>query len=188
MSATITLKKYAVSEIENPPSDTLRFFVDIADSILKSKDSLGVVRPFGVGTADELATTGAPVAVDGSAPPTSGMFLRAINATSAQWEHYFGTVVQTVVQTGPTYNAGLGELVRVDVSGGNVTVSLPTAVGNTNREIWVKLVTAAIPATNQCTIDPAGAQTIDGAATFVLDTDFEWIKLRSDGANWMQVG
>lgn len=188
MPATVTLKKYSAAEIDTPPTDCLRFFVDIADSILKSKDDLGVVRPFGVGTADELATTGAPVDVSASAPPTAGQFLRADSAIASTWQDYFGTVVQTSVQTGPSYAAAIGDLVLVDVSGGNVTVDLPTAVGNTNREIWVKLVTVAAPGTNECTVDPNGVQTIDGASTFILDTDFEWIKLRSNGANWMQVG
>jgi len=184
----ITLKKQSAASVVLPATDQLSLFVDLADDILKTKDDAGVVRPSGVGTADELATTGAPVDVSASAPPVAGGVLTADSAVAATWKApglLGGTpVLQTAVQTG-AIAAALGELIRVDVSGGVATVTLPTAVGGTNREIWVKLTTAA---TNNCTINTFGGETIDGAASHVMNTDYEWVKLRSDGANWMQVG
>jgi len=190
---TVTIKKQSDVSVPNPATDQLRLFVDSADNILKTKDSLGVVRPSGVGTADELATASPfPVDVSASAPPVVGGVLTADSATAATWKAptalYFkgSPVLQTAVQTGPTsYNAAIQDLVRVDVSAGAVTVNLPTAVGNTDKEVWVKLVSLA---TNTCTVDAAGVQTIDGALTATLTTDYEWIILRSDGANWMQIG
>lgn len=189
---TVTIKKQSAASVTLPQTDQLRLFVDSADDILKTKDSLGVVRPSGVGTADELATTGAPVDVSASAPPVLGSLLTADSAIAASWKgpsviYVKGSpVLQTAVKVGPTtYNAVIQDLVRVDVSAGLVTVNLPTAVGNTDKEIWVKLVSLA---TFTCTVDAAGVQTIDGALTATLTTDFEWIILRSDGANWIQVG
>lgn len=189
---TVTIKKQSAVSVPLPATDQLRLFVDTADSILKTKDSVGVVRPSGVGTADELATTGAPVDVSASAPPAVGDVMTADSATAASWKNAYtvylpgSPVTQTSIKVGPTtYGAAIGELVRVNVAAGAVTVNLPTAVGNTNREVWVKLVSLA---TNACTVDPSGAQTVDGAATATLSTDYEWIILRSDGANWMQVG
>lgn len=188
---TVTIKKQSAVSVPNPATDQLRLFIDSADDILKTKDSLGVVRPSGVGTADELATSGAPVDVSGSAPPVAGGVLTADSAVAASWKAasalYFrgSPVLQTAVQSGASYNAAIQELVRVDVSANAVTVNLPTAVGNTDREVWVKLVSLA---TFACTVDGSGAQTIDGQPTAVLNTDYEWIILRSDGANWLQVG
>jgi hypothetical protein len=189
---TVTIKKQSAVSVTLPQTDHLRLFVDSFDNILKTKDSLGVVRPSGVGTADELATTGAPVDVSASAPPVSGGVMTADSAVSASWKApgviYFkgSPVLQTAVHAGPApYSAAIQELVRVDVSANPVTVNLPTAVGNTDKEVWVKLVSLA---TNTCTVDAAGAQTIDGSLTATLTTDYEWIILRSDGANWMQIG
>lgn len=189
---TITLKKQSAASVTVPANDQLRLFVDSGDDILKTKDSLGVVRPSGVGTADELATTGAPVDVSASVPPVVGGVLTADSPTTATWKApgavlFTGSpVVQTTVKVGPTsYNAAIGDLVRVDVAAGAVTVNLPTAVGNTDREVWVKLVSAAA---NTCTVDGAGAETIDGSLTATLTTNYEWIILRSDGTNWLQVG
>jgi hypothetical protein len=184
----ITLKKQSAASVSLPATDQLRLFVDSADDILKTKDDGGVVRPSGVGTADELATTGAPVDVSASAPPVVGHILSADSPVSATWKAPTSvpSVVQTAVKTGPaSYNAVIDDLVRANVAGGIVAVSLPTAIGKVNREIWVKLVSAA---TFACTITPFGAQTIDGDPSVSLTTNYEWIKLRSDGANWMQVG
>lgn len=184
----ITLKKQSSASVPNPSTDQLRLFVDSADDILKTKDSTGVVRPSGVGTADELATTGAPVDVSASAPPSTGGILTADSATTATWKTpaEVGILQQTSIVVGPdTYNANVGDLVRVNVSSGAVTVYLPSAIGITNQMILVKLVSLA---TNNCTIDASGTQTIDGALTVTLSVNYEWAWLRSDGANWMQIG
>jgi hypothetical protein len=189
---TVTIKKQSAASVTLPATDQLRLFVDSSDDILKTKDSLGVVRPSGVGTADELATTGAPVDVSASAPPVAGGVLTADSAVAATWKaatalYFYGSPVRQVsTVVGPaSHNAAINTLVPVNVAAGAVTVNLPTAVGNTDHEVWIKLVSLA---TNSCTVDGAGAQTIDGALTAVLNTDYEWIILRSDGANWIQVG
>jgi len=186
----VTIKKQSSGSVALPTTDYLKLFVDSSDSILKTIDSAGIVRPSGVGTADELATTGSPVDVSASAPPTTGDVLTADSAVAASWKNpttlNLSPVRQTAVQVGPTsYNAVVGDLVRVNVSAGAVTVNLPTTIGNDDLQIWVKLVSAA---TNSCTVTPFGGQTIDGDASKVLNTDYEWIQLYSDGANWMQVG
>ena len=94
----------------------------------------------------------------------------------------------TVVTNGTSpYSANIKELVPVDVSGGNVTINLPSAASLGGQTIYVKLVSTATPSTNECTVDPNGAETIDGVSTVTLDTDYEWIGLASDGTNWMQI-
>ena len=64
---------------------------------------------------------------------------------------------------------------------GTFTINLPTAVGNTAK-FTIKLVGAGT-----VTIDPNGAQTIDGGATAVLSTLNEAPTLVSNGANWLVV-
>jgi hypothetical protein len=49
--------------------------------------------------------------------------------------------------------------------------------------IVVKMTTAA---TNNITVDANASETIDGALTLVLNTDYECVTLVSDGTNWMQ--
>lgn len=66
------------------------------------------------------------------------------------------------------YTLTLGDrMIYLDNSGGNINLNLPAIAGVPNGFIvWVKdeICTDA----NQITIDPSGAETIDGAATYVM--------------------
>ncbi len=193
MAATITLVKTAAAGVANAPPGDMRIFADSADSIVKTKDEFGVVRPAITGLATDLATTGDSVIIDsGAAPSPSYVLVATAGPVSpvATWQEpraaKLGSQVrQTAVQTG-VIPGTIGQLIRVDISGGNATVNLPTAVGMADQEIWVKVVTTA--GGNTCTLTPLGLQTIDGAPSLILTTDYEWANLRSDNANWMQIG
>jgi hypothetical protein len=78
-----------------------------------------------------------------------------------------------------TATAGI-HLLLVNASGGAVTITLPTAVGNEAILIVKKDDASA----NTVTVDGAGAELIDGAATAVLAVEDESISLASDGAGW----
>jgi len=181
---TVTIKKQSAASVSVPATDQFRLFVDSGDNILKTKDSANNVTPSGVGTATALDTTGASVDVSASPPPATDYAFEADSPVSAVWRRKTLPYVQTAVQSGAPYLAALNDLVRVDCSAAARTINLPTAVGHTN-EIMVKLVSLA---TFSTTVDAFGAETIDGALTLVMSTDFEWAILKSDGANWMQVG
>ena len=184
---TVTIKKQSAASVSVPATDQFRLFVDSGDNILKTKDSANNVTPSGVGTATALDTTGASVDVSASPPPATNDAFEADSPVSAVWRRKTLPYVQTAVQTG-VIAAALNELVRVNCSGIPATVNLPTAVGHTN-EIMVKLVSLA---TFSTTVDAFGAETIDGSLTLVFAAnpinDFAWAILKSDGANWMQVG
>jgi hypothetical protein len=79
------------------------------------------------------------------------------------------------------------DVVRVNPTGGAVTVNLPlVSLNNLGQTIIVKNTTADLTA---ITIDPSGAQTVDGAATLVMTTAFASRVLVSDGvSNWNVVG
>ena len=66
------------------------------------------------------------------------------------------------------------------------TIALPSAVGIAGREYRVKKVSAT-GGGRTVTIDPNGAETIDGSATFGLVSQYEAITFVSDGANWIIV-
>ena len=59
-------------------------------------------------------------------------------------------------------------------------INLPSASTCTGREYIIKNV-----GTGTVTIDPNGTQTIDGATTHVLDAQWEYVRIQSDGANWV---
>ena len=89
---------------------------------------------------------------------------------------------------GYTYQAKNATYSETAISGelvigasGTFTINLPTAVGNTAK-ITVKLISAGA-----VTLDPTGAQTIDGGATIALSTLNEAVTIVSDGANWLLI-
>lgn len=88
----------------------------------------------------------------------------------------------TVTTKTTTYTATTTDgVILADTSGGAWTLSLYTAVGNTGRILYVKKTTSDFSA---LTIDPNGAETVDGDATTSLNTQWEEVTLVSDGSNW----
>jgi len=77
-----------------------------------------------------------------------------------------------------TYTAATNDYV-IDCTSGTFTVNLFTAVGNTGRILIIKN-----SGTGTITVDPNGTQTIDGATTQTLSTQYSRVHIISDGANW----
>ena len=68
-----------------------------------------------------------------------------------------------------------------DAASGAITVNLPTAASGIRRKIDIKKIDSSV---NLITIDGNGAETIDGAATLELDTQYESVTLITDGLAW----
>jgi hypothetical protein len=66
---------------------------------------------------------------------------------------------------------------------GNLTCTLPTAVGVAGREYCIKCVTSGTNA-----ILTTSAQTIDGAAKWTNTAINKFTAVVSDGANWVVIG
>jgi hypothetical protein len=78
-------------------------------------------------------------------------------------------------------------ILLVNATGGNITITLPDSglVASTKDEMGkiyhIKKVDASA---NTVTIDGYSTQTIDGAATNVITTQYDSITIVSDGSNW----
>lgn len=82
-----------------------------------------------------------------------------------------------VTKTG-TYTAGTSDYV-IDCTSGTFTVNLFTATGNTGRILIIKN-----SGTGTITVDPSGAQTVDGASTYSLSAQYATVQIVCDGTNW----
>ncbi len=72
-------------------------------------------------------------------------------------------------------------VILCDATAGAFTVTLPTAVGRTGKVFYIKKIDATA---NAVTIAGDGAETIDGETTQSISTQYNALKLISDGSEW----
>jgi hypothetical protein len=75
-------------------------------------------------------------------------------------------------------------IVACDASAGAFTISLPSAVGIAGRMYTIKKVDGS---PNPVTIVPHGTQTIDGASSYVLSFQGQYVTIVSDGSHWLVI-
>lgn len=75
----------------------------------------------------------------------------------------------------------LDDIILVDASGGPVTVNLPAAATLKGKPYQIKKIDSSL---NPVTIDPNGAETIDGLVTVGIAFQNSAIVPTSDGTNW----
>lgn len=73
------------------------------------------------------------------------------------------------------------DVILCSTSGGNWTLSLYAAAGNSGKTLYIKKTTSD---TNVLTIDANASETIDGALTLKLCTQYDEVTLVCDGTNW----
>ena len=71
--------------------------------------------------------------------------------------------------------------ILANASSGNITITLPDATTCQGRGYIIKKIDSS---SNTITIDGNGSQTIDGSLTQTLSTQYEVIRIISDGNNW----
>jgi hypothetical protein len=73
-------------------------------------------------------------------------------------------------------------VVSVDATSGNVTVTLPAASGIAGRQYFIKKVDSSA---NTVVIDGNASETIDGATTVTISTQWQSYTIVSNGTNWL---
>lgn len=102
--------------------------------------------------------------------------------TTSDWLYNNTPQNNTVTSTSTTpYTASVNEVVLMDATAGNKTVNLPAASTASGKEITVKKVDAS---GNTVTIDGDGSETIDGATTKVISSQWDSVTMVSNGTAW----
>lgn len=120
--------------------------------------------------------------------------IKTFRGTGAQLAAYMQTKIAsrktTSVKTG-AYVASVDQLVLVDSSGGSggFAITLPTAVGVTDKLVAIKDVGGALSAhETPVYVESTGGQTIGGLASdYLLEADYGYWEFMSDGANWLVI-
>ena len=110
-------------------------------------------------------------------PPTSSVWtIDNAKASEQVWQTLAKTADYTVVE------ADQDKLILVDATAGPVTITLlASATAGDGFRIVVKKVDSSA---NAVTVDGNASETIDGAATSTLSTQYDSVNLVSDGSNW----
>ena len=129
-----------------------------------------------VGTAELANTAVTPAKADLSQAWTHTGLLSAQGGFAAKV-----TVSTTNITVGAT-----DTVVAITDTTAARTVTLPAVSGNTGRVVVIKDATGAA-ATNNITVDGNAAETIDGAATYAINTNYGSVTLVADVGGWYVV-
>ncbi len=88
-------------------------------------------------------------------------------------------IAEREISGATTLSATTDHVVLCETTGGTFTVTLPAVAGNAGLTYEIKNI-----GTNTLTIDGNGAETIDGALTAVLSSQYDSITLVCDGTEW----
>ena len=119
-------------------------------------------------TNERMRITGSGLVGIGNNNPTSTL---SVTGSSA-----YSITTKTV-----TYTATANDYSIVCNNSGAITINLPAASGATGRVYVIKKISAG---GNNVTVDPNASETIDGAATRVLTTQYESVVIQCDGTSW----
>lgn len=72
------------------------------------------------------------------------------------------------------------DVVFIDTSGGNITLTMPTAVNNGGKKIIIKRKNGS----NNLTVSTSSGQTIDGSSSITIPYNYQSVTLVSDNTNW----
>jgi hypothetical protein len=159
---------------------TFPFRITSDDEILqvegRSGDVLSSLSRGEEGTSPAAHLAGANVRLHITAEAMSEIH-SAINDLEGDQTESLALVTKTVAYTATDSDT----VILCDAAAGTFTVTLPTAVGRAGKVFYIKKIDATV---NAVTVAGDGAETIDGENTQVISTQYNALKLISDGSEW----
>jgi hypothetical protein len=141
---------------------------------LSTNQTIGGIKTFSaeVSTAS-LQVTGGTLA--------SGNILTSDISGNATWQLPASSNRQTVATKSASYPVTTNdEVILANAGSTPITITLPTAVSNTNLYVIKKIDSSG----NNVTVATTSSQTIDGGTTAVIKVQYASISVVSDGSNW----
>jgi hypothetical protein len=164
--------------------------ITLTDKVLVAISSLGAnasttptFAPDG-NTARTIVKNGSSTLVAGDIGAAGSVHLLQYDLTNTRWQLLNpASTVETVSNKTAAYTALTSDSVLTcDATSAAFTVTLYTAVGNSGKKLTIKKIDAS---TNAVTIDANSTETIDGALTLRLSTQYESVTIQSNGTNWI---
>lgn len=93
----------------------------------------------------------------------------------------FGLKVKSIVAGDSPYTAAAETVILADATGGNIIVNLPVLSGVSGRIYHIKKTDSSV---NTVTLDGDSSETIDGATTQILTTQYQSLMIFSGPSEW----
>ncbi len=104
---------------------------------------------------------------------------------TARWVGHFKSINILLTSKTADYTSTSNDgTLTFDASGAARTCTLETAVGAAGR---IKVIVKTDSSANTVTIDPNATETINGASTLVLSSQWDRAVIQSDGTNWIRI-
>lgn len=132
-------------------------------------------------TATALATEADANVTQNTVKSNTGTNVNALfnNLIDSTWGVEYMVAI-TDADSPYTVDLDIANVLICDDTSGAITLNLPAAASNTHRTLYVKKISAS----NSVTLDGSGAETIDNAATLTLSTQYNYVRIVSDGSEW----
>lgn len=115
-------------------------------------------------------------------PVDAGTSTYVLQTNGSGVTSWVSKTVLSVTSKTTTYTAtAADDIILVSDAGGSWTLTLFAASGNTGKMLQIKKTNSS---TNTVTIDANSSETIDGATTVKLSTQYEYFTIVCDGSNW----
>jgi len=184
---SVTEHRFYTGATNTTPTGTQRMTINSAGNI-----GIGVTSPNANAILDVTSTTKAfmpprmtTAQKNAVASPTAGMVVYDTDMKGISF--YNGTAWTTtnnknVATKTANYTALQSDDVLLgDATSGAITITLPTAVGNTGEVFHIKKIDSSV---NAVTIATTSSQTIDGALTQPILFQYQTITIVSNGVGW----
>ena len=146
-----------------------------------SANSLSIANQAVVGSLTTNGTVSASILAGTNGTISSKLAVGGVFAANSPLQ--VNGAIATAVGNGAGATLSSSDSVFLSTTG---TVILPAAAAVTGRQYTIKKTDSS--AAGDVTIDPNGAETIEGALTYVLTTLDEFVVIVSNGTNWLVTG
>ncbi len=107
--------------------------------------------------------------------------LRDFTYTKEEIDDLTGSVLEIFVVTNDYIPGDDDQVILVDASSRDITITLPSAVEFNNRTFYIKKIDSSL---NNVIIDGEDDETIDENDTITTNVQYLCLQVASDGANW----
>lgn len=134
-----------------------------------------------ISSSSALKLNAPATGIEMSAPSGTGLSISTSNIAPTSTLTVDGSVGVKYTATAVDLTA-TAVMCVIEVTATSKTVTLPTAVGITGRIYTVKLT-----ASGTGTVATTSSQTIDGSTTYSLASQYKYVTVQSNGANWIVI-